>query len=241
MPDASTHPLVMLPQSHLDWLTTQPESVLSHWAVREQRHGIKYLSLAVETRSTGSFIEKVAASCLSRNLDAIQADLYDEIRETADSTMGLNENEWVELNLRGTLATIVSRSVNRALFGLPLCRDKKWLGCLGRFSMFTGIGVLVVGQLPPWIIKPFSGILLNIPIWYYRQKALKILQPEIEERIRCFDENASQDQQQAEDFISRAIRANFKNKEPAFISRAPKYLSEQFLLLVRPPGYPQVL
>jgi len=92
-----------------------------------------------------TFIDKVIGHGLSRRLDCIQADMFDEIRQSVDSTVGLDHISWREINLNQTLQLVIDRSGNRAFFGPSICRNERYLRSLNRFILSMGAAALVVG------------------------------------------------------------------------------------------------
>ena len=230
IPDASFQPQVFLPHEHIKWLTEQPDSTLSRWAVRGERNAINYLSIDVDQPSTIAFIDRIVGQCLSRKLDRIQPDVCQGVREGVDDLMGLDDKSWREVNLQETLSRIVDRTVTAAFFGPHLCRDQKYLSALNRYILFMGVGTLLVGQLPRFVLRPLVASLLNIPIRHYKAKVFTFLVSLIQERMRKFEEKGG-DCDESNDFVTQGIKIIMRSKDHTYINN-PQYLAEQFLLLV---------
>lgn len=221
----------MLPKEHVRWLIAQPETVLSAWAVRLQRNGLRFMSIAVDFHSTTYFIEEIAGTFLRRNIDSVQHEIFDEIHASVDSTLGEDESKWNDLDLHLFLFSTVTRTITRVFFGLPTCRDERYTQLLQRFTFAMGLNTVFLGQLPPWIFKPVAGLLLNPVLWFYRRTAVTFLLPIITKRIHDLEADNGE-RNLPNDFLSQSIVSNFRGQGRAVLRKAPRYLAEQFLMLV---------
>ncbi|PGH13919.1 hypothetical protein AJ79_03334 [Helicocarpus griseus UAMH5409] len=229
VPDTAFQGQVMLPTQQLArWLSTQPESVLSSDAVRRERNGIDYLPAKADFRSSVQFMDKIVNQSLSRNLDLIQPEMYEEIRDAVDETMGMDNASWQEINLSQTMSVIISRTCTRVLFGLSLSRNHVYLCILRLFLIFMGASSLVIGQMPPWIIRPVIGVLLHIPTAVLKNLAGSYIRPFIEERFQT-GESDKQDQEE-KSFVAQSVQSADKSKLQ-FSGCITDYLVNQFLFL----------
>lgn len=231
VPDMSFKAQVLLPQEHIKWLTTQPESILSVYKVRDERHAFKYLSNSIEHNVTIKFLDNIVGRCLTKSLHRIQADMHDEIRASVDDTMGLDD-EWHEVNLQQTMKTVADRTGSRALFGLPLCRDQTFLRNMDRFIVLMGLGMVVVGQTP-WFIRPFIGAMVNLPLRIYKARILRILVPLVKARMQEYElrKHSGSLKDESNDFATQAVKVTMERKDRSVFDD-PDILAEQFLLLV---------
>lgn len=233
MPDPSLQPQVMLPQEHISWLIRQSDGVMSQGQVRKERNALAYLSMGVDYKVTMALIDKIINPCLQRKLNRVQGNVFDEIRASVDDTFGLDENSWHELKLHESLQAIINRTGTRAFFGLPVCRNQDYLYYLKRFILAMGAGTLIVGQLPLWLVRPLAASVINIPLRYYKAKALKTLLPIFTERIQSFErhEAGHTSEDEPEDFATQTIQLVTNAKDGTY-NRSSRYLAEQHLLLV---------
>ena len=237
MPDPSLQPQVILPQEHISWLIRQSDGVMSQGQVRRERNGLAYLHMDVDYKATIALIDKIINPCLQRKLNRVQGNVFDEIRASVDDTFGLDESSWQELKLHESLQTIIDRTGTRAFFGLPICRNQDYLYSLKRFILAMGAGTLIVGQLPLWLIRPLAASLINIPLRYYKAKALKTLLPIFAERIQSFERHEAgyTIEDEPEDFATQTIQLVTHAKDGTY-NRSFRYLAEQHLLLVSVSG-----
>ena len=226
----------MLPQKHVKWLSSQPESVLSLEAVRHERNGVGYLPTSLDPKSTLLFIDKIIGQSLSQSLDLIQPDMFDEIRHVVDITLGTDAGAWREVNLNEVLSRIIEGTGNRVLFGLSLCRNATYLLLLRVFIIFMGISTLVIGQLPPWFLRPVVGVSLSVPTFIFKKLCMSYVRPVVKRRLQTVqdagDEKGVGSEAKSQDFVTQSIKSvkKFKNSIEGDVST---YLTEQFLILVR--------
>ena len=227
----------MLPQEHISWLIRQSDGVMSQNQVRKERNALAYIHMDVDYKATIALIDKIINPCLQRKLNRVQGNVFDEIRASVDDTFGLDENSWHELKLHESLQTIINRTGTRAFFGLAVCRDHNYLYNLERFSLAMGAGTLIVGQMPLWLVRPLVASLINIPLRYYKAKALKTLLPIFAQRIQGFERKEAGHtlEGEPEDFATQTIQLVSNAKEGTY-KRGSHYLAEQHLLLVSASG-----
>ena len=233
VPDTTFQPQVMLPQKHVKWLSTQPDSILSAEAARHERNGVGYLPTNLDPKSSLLFIDKIIGQSLSQSLDLIQPDMYDEIRHSVDNTMGTDVASWREIDLSEAMANIIDRTSNRVLFGLSLCRNEAYLRILRRFNICMGASTLLIGQLPPWFLRPIAGVLLSIPTLIFKKLSVSYVQPLVKERMRIVNEEKGDQgsSRNSHDFVTQSVKSvkKFKNSIAGDVT---SYLAEQFLILV---------
>lgn len=231
IPDPSFKPQVMLPQEHVKWINQQSAEVLSLWTVRDMRNALGYMNITVDHKSTINFTEKVIGRCLTRNLDAIQTDVYAEIRTSVDDLFGLDTDSWRELNGHETMNKIADRTGIRAMFGLALCRDQNYMHNLARLNKLMGMATILVGRLPP-VVRNIAGNLVSLPIRYYKAKVMRTLEPFIAKQMEDFDRHQREGvrSHRSKDFLTQAVATAMTNKDRTVCNDAP-YLAEQFILL----------
>ena len=227
----SLHAHVLVPQEHIKWLITQPDSALSVYKARTERHAFNYLNNSIEHKATIKFVDDIVGRCLTKNLHRTQADMHDECRVSVDDMMGLEEG-WHEMNLQQAMKTVADRIGSRALFGSMMCRDQGYLHNMDRYTVLMGLGMMVVGQMP-WFLRPFMGAMVTIPLRFYKARALSILVPLVKasmQEYRDRDSNGTQ-KDDSNDFVTQAVKVTMESKANK-IFHDPNLLAEQFLLLV---------
>ena len=236
MPDISFKAQVFLPQEHIKWLVTLPESVLSVHKVREEKHALRYLNNksvnnSADAKVTVKFIDDIIGRCLTKQLYRIQADMYDEIRASVDEAMGTSE-KWHEVNLGQTMETVAERTGSRALFGMTVCRNREYLHNMSAWNMLMGLGVLTVGQAPR-LARPFIATMINLPLRVYKARVMRILVPFIQTRMQDFErgKRGGSPNDASNDFATQAVKVALGRKDHT-VFEDPNVLAEQFILLV---------
>lgn len=224
----------MLPHEYIEWLTTRPEAILSVWPVRSERRALGVVMSTVDHKATVAFMDKIVGRFLTRNLDNVQADVSDEIGASVESTMGLDEEEWQEVNLMKSFQDIGDRAGARALFGLDLCRDQHFLRILTHYKMLMGIGIFLSGHLPP-IIRPIGGLLLMLPFRFCKARVKTVLTSVIKERMHKMQEVAREQddttlEKEPQDILTQSVGVVMKYRDSAHPTA--EYVADQFLVLV---------
>lgn len=180
--DPSGRPSVILPKEHIRWLIEQPEDVLADHVVTQERLALKYLTPKMDPTHIESMIRTIKSE-LGRNFENTQATLFNKLRESIDSTMGLDESSWRRVCLFQIMNTVIFRSSNSILVGQPLCDNEKYLGSVGSFSTWLGASAVIIGQYVPWFTAPLFGNFASVVVYMYRRRCLKFLLPVVKERI----------------------------------------------------------
>ena len=83
-------------------MVEQPESVLSARLPQVGRFAIDYLSPGLDFNH-GLFMMDVVRKDLTRNLGRLQGDVFNDLRESIDELMGLDNDSWHEICLFETM------------------------------------------------------------------------------------------------------------------------------------------
>jgi hypothetical protein len=186
MPDSTLIPLIVIPPEHLKWLIGKPDHVLNQRTVIQELLGFKYLLPDLHNGLYIAFTDVVRRH-MTGNFGKFQKALYEELHQAIDETLGFDRS-WHEVCLHRAMETIVQRSVDRVVFGLPLCRDGGYVRSWKRFSDSLTVMGVILGLVVPWFLRPFLGTLFKIPVEFWRRRSLKYLTPIFQERSKQMDE-----------------------------------------------------
>ncbi|KAI1793059.1 cytochrome P450 [Ganoderma leucocontextum] len=117
---------------------------------------------------------------LTRTLPVIFPDVLDEVKLALSDYLPTKDDEWAAVNVMTTMQELVVRASGRVFVGLPLCRNKEYLGLALRFTTDVVQNRSHLAPLPHFL-KPLLGHFLNRPKKTIRQ-AMKFIQPLINER-----------------------------------------------------------
>ena len=109
LPTTGFEPQVMLPQEWIKWVVDQPEEILSSRQVQGERLGLNYILPALDITSDVAIIEAIRVH-LTRNVGKVQADLVDELRQSVDKVLGMNTEEWSEVNVHSAMKELTLKS-----------------------------------------------------------------------------------------------------------------------------------
>lgn len=84
----------MLPQEHISWLVDQSDTVLSVKAISKKGLAAEWLLPTVTDPIHDGMTSIVIRRDLSRNFGKLQSDIFQEIRQGIEATMGVNSEEW---------------------------------------------------------------------------------------------------------------------------------------------------
>ena len=234
VPDPSFRPQIMIPREFLSWMVEQPESALSARLPQVGRFAIDYLSPGLDFNHD-LFMVDVVRKDLTRNLGRLQGDVFNDLRESIDELMGLDNDSWHEICLFETMQKIIFKSTNRIFVGSPLCRDEGYLRSSASFANWLGASAILVGQFMPSILKPFFGYLAAIPIYIQKKKSFGYLIPVFKERMGNLRRKRTDPSfvfDEPKDMITWMTNAVLDN--PGISASKPEALAERMLFFVSP-------
>ncbi|KAK8095966.1 cytochrome P450 [Apiospora kogelbergensis] len=172
---------VVLPQSQLDWLLAQPDSVLNQEEVNRQFLESDY------TFPHPSFVKdpvhpEIIRHELTKKLNTFSDDVVDEMEQALVDSWGTNTDDWVEVNVYQTLLHIVARLSTRVFVGLPLCRDADFLEACQSFNRNVALSAAFLNLLPSFL-KPLFAPLVSGADYLRYKKCSRYILPTIKERL----------------------------------------------------------
>lgn len=234
--DASARQELLLPVEHVSWFASQPDSQLSSYGIRQERHAVKYLHMGIEQTTTMHFIERISGDSLARNLHLLQPPIYAELQRCIDgifSSSGtcLEDGEWSEVKVYSALEDIVFPAMTRALLGLELSRDKHFLCVFRRYIMALGLGTIFIGELPQ-LLKSVVARIVRLPLLYYRNKTLGILTPVVQRELTRLGETPvdKNDPKKEYNFIWQCAKVSEKNAVGGMGTRASAAVIAEWIM-----------
>lgn len=174
-------PDVALPPSDIAWLTAKPEHVLSASKVQEDIIAFSYMSHGPDAAARADFT--VIRRDLTRNLSKVLPDIIDEVHMCFDEMIKADSKDWSEVKIFHIITETSRRLSNRLFVGLPLCRDKRYIGGLETWELVLGVGSAVVRYLIPPILKPHLAKIVAIPVRFQAWRLKRLLLPQIRGRL----------------------------------------------------------
>lgn len=172
------------------------------------------------------FHEHVIHKYIVRKDAKLLSGMWDEIGKAIDEVWGTSP-EWHDVRVLATSSELILRVVNRALVGLPLCRNRDYLSHTDAFTTNVLLCTFAT-QLAPRFLRDLVGYAVGAPNhWHYRRCARWTL-PIICERLDMFgriDNGSLSADTLPEDYITWHIalaRAEGRTHElaPEFIARS---------------------
>ncbi len=128
------------------------------------RFAIDYLCPGLDYNHD-AFIMGAVRKELSRNLGIIQPTTIEDIRGQIDGAMGLDTESWHEVCIEKVMKAVIFPATSRVLVGPGLSSNEDYLHYSMAFQTWLGGAAILVGQYTPWMIKPFLGYCLALPIF----------------------------------------------------------------------------
>ncbi|KAF8721948.1 hypothetical protein AX14_010063 [Amanita brunnescens Koide BX004] len=127
------------------------------------------------------FHTDVIRSHLTRNIAARFSDIQDEIAVACSEYIPTKGNEWTTIVASTTVLSIVCRTVNRLLVGLPLCRDPDYRALNEQFTIDVVKAAAILNLFPTSLRHFVVHFLRKVPEGIERGR--KHLEPLIKERL----------------------------------------------------------
>ncbi|KAK8075384.1 hypothetical protein PG997_010047 [Apiospora hydei] len=229
------HPLgekhITLPPDKLGWLLEQPDHVASaadfHYEILAGRYAW------TDSRINQIlFHEHVIHRSITRKDAKLLGGMWDEIRTGVDELWGKSTDEWRDVRVLDSSSELILRVVNRALVGLPLCRNRDYLSHVDSFTTNVLLCTFAT-QLTPSFLRHIVGYVVGAPNhWHYRRAARWTL-PVIRERVDMFrqvDEGSLAVDDLPEDYITWHIALARSEGRPASFF-APDFIARCLMAL----------
>ncbi|EPE27439.1 Cytochrome P450 [Glarea lozoyensis ATCC 20868] len=167
LPNVLTGPEVILPQSLMDWLLHQPDSVLDQGEVNRDFLQADFTMLHKKV-VTDTVHKDVIQKELTRRLGDFTADVNEEIDFAFRKAWGVNTKDWTTVTAYDSMSEVITRISNRVLVGLPLCRNEDYLHYSSTFARFVVLEIVA----PLVTLKDYCRYLAMtkhiLPVWKCR-------------------------------------------------------------------------
>ncbi|RHZ67371.1 uncharacterized protein CDV56_109530 [Aspergillus thermomutatus] len=167
--NGNLRPQAILPVKDFEWVIRQPDSILSPQEVMNDSLSFKHLFPIGRSALDEKIANVVVSQFLTQNLDKIQCDLADELRQNIDREFGKDCHNWQPVHLMEAMQRVVLRTSSRISWGLPLCHDAH-VRSLARLINFYAGAMIVCGQLIPWFLQPLLSTCLRVPLYFARKR-----------------------------------------------------------------------
>ncbi|KAI8627698.1 cytochrome P450 [Xylariaceae sp. FL1651] len=199
---------IILPQSAMKWVLSQPESALSHVESTLELNQAIY-SLGHGKYSADGWQGDLVKTKLNASLENICSALDDELGTAFMANFGTDTENWKEIDLLATIRMVVGQAASRFTVGLPMCRDPVYLKesfhVVDRLVVTAG----VTGGSPR-LLRPLVGRLSSIGIDGIIGKIKKTFEKTYKERLEMI-ENPHYNGPEPEDHLQMMLR--FAQKE----------------------------
>ncbi|KAG2085392.1 cytochrome P450 [Suillus discolor] len=146
---------------------------------------------------------QVTRNHLSRNLQALFPDVYDEINHVFSTIIPLDKNGWAKVRIYPEIMKAMCRVSNRLFVGLPLCRSPEFEALQHQFALQVLLRATLLNFFPKFAHPIIGRLLTNTPSSIRRCMAL--LEPIVRKRLQTLDQFRDKWHAQPNDMISWLI------------------------------------
>ncbi|KIK80434.1 hypothetical protein PAXRUDRAFT_833529 [Paxillus rubicundulus Ve08.2h10] len=142
----------------------------------------------------------IIRSQLTGNLGILYPDIRHEIVTAFEEILDLRGNEWKSVPAFQTVREVISRTTNRILVGLPLCRNPDWIDLTIQFAVDVVKGGIIIAFFPRVLAPVVTRFMTGVP--GSARRGIKHLGPIIEERRKHLEEYGKDWADKPNDFLS---------------------------------------
>lgn len=207
-------PVLILPHSEIQWIISQPDTVLSAREMHRDSLQSDWTFLN-QNIVKNPIHEHVIRQNMVRNLNDFTDPVSDELRQCFEDYWG-DSTDWHEVTIWDSMLKFFSRTSNRMFVGLPLCRNEEFLAAARGYASNIIISGVFLKMMPEFI-RPVLGFAAIAPTWWHYRKAAKFLIPLIQERLDKMQANPEKDPADLlpNDFVTWSILEAQRAVDPA--------------------------
>lgn len=218
--------LVMLPQSDSTFISEQDPKVLNLREVIIDGLHYRY-TLSDKYVLTHPLHKKLITTTLTNQVGPLLPELADETIVGFTNQWGSDTTSFREVGVWDTVGRVIGSATNRVFVGLPWCRDSKLLDAGYAYARSLPVSATLLG----WVwepVRPLVAPLITLQTRACERHFVKIIQPEIERRLREYDDPKNSHQKK-NDFLQWSIDQAKASGDPEMWK--PSTLASRILLM----------
>ncbi|KAI1345677.1 putative cytochrome P450 [Xylaria sp. FL0043] len=209
VPVAGEGDIVIMPHSDIKFLLDQPDSVLGFSERAFEIFQVDYTFIEPKIPRV-PLHERLLRTKLTPQIGSLVPAMAEEAAWALKTHWGGSEieDDWHEVCVFESMRHVVGSVANRALVGMPYCRNPELVNNGMAFAIDVPLSATVIKLI--WkplrpLLAPLAAIPNRLHTWRFR----KILALEIERRLRIYDENQSEPELkkcESNDFLQWSIQ-----------------------------------
>jgi cytochrome P450 len=216
--------------SQMKWLLEQPDNVLNqHEVNREFLHADKTM---LHYKVVNEMVHgRVIRREMTKHIDKYSKAVAEEIEHALGVNWGTDITAWREVRLYDTLLDVVARISNRALVGLPLCRDTTYLKSSRTYARSVVLTAGLLNLLPSYLQHLFGPLIMAYDMGHYR-KIASYITPIVNTRalhLKPGLDYRTPDYSKHNDYIQWALHDAYSHDEE--IERTPEMIAKRLTVL----------
>lgn len=185
LPVVSGGDSVMLPYSEIEFVTEQPDYILSFKERAAQIYQTDHTFMNPRLNRAARY-DTIIRTIMTPQAGVLIPALSDEVNWAFDEYWGTNTSKWKEVCVFETVRHIVGGVANRAIVGAPYCRDPGLVNNGMAFAIDVPFSASILNLF--WEpLRPFVAPFVTIPNRIHTRRFRKIVLAEIEKRLRDYD------------------------------------------------------
>ncbi|KAI2627776.1 cytochrome P450 [Hypoxylon sp. NC1633] len=225
-------PQVILPNSQIQWLIDQPDTVLSQEKVNRQfletEHTFLHANLVDDPVHPDIIREQ-----LTKKIDTFSGSIVEEVNLCLEEEWGLDTEDWHEVKVYDTMLMLIARLSTRVFMGLPLCRNPGFLKACSEFIRNVALVAATISLFPDFL-KPLVAPICTLYDYIQYRRCSGFIMPIIHERLtrlRIHEMQGKLGSQPPHDYIQWAI--NYALAKPVIdpMELDPRVLACRFSVL----------
>ncbi|RYP81521.1 hypothetical protein DL769_001929 [Monosporascus sp. CRB-8-3] len=182
VPSLGVGAIVVLPPSQFEVLN-KPESQLMAFPAQMETMQPTYMMGDPDYGLFKNAIQfDVVRKHMQKDYGFFATSTAEELDDVFRHLLGVDSVLWKTVNVWDTCLKAISRTANRALIGLPLCRNEALLEQSSLYAKMVFQGATLIGALPAFL-RPLLGPIVGLTSKRYAANCREILIPYIEERL----------------------------------------------------------
>ncbi|KAI1173444.1 putative cytochrome P450 [Nemania sp. FL0916] len=189
VPVAGEGDIVIMPPADIKFLLDQPDSVLGFSERAFEIFQIDYTFMEPKIPRV-PLHEKLLRTKLTPQIGSLVPELAEEAEWAFKTHWGGSEieNDWHEVCVFESMRHVVGGVANRALVGLPYCRDPELVNNGMAFAIDIPLSSTIIKLI--WKpLRPLLAPLITLPNRLHTWRFRKLLISEIENRLQIYDKN----------------------------------------------------
>lgn len=211
--------MVLLPNYEASWIMKQPSDILSRHEQTNEELAIDYGTYFDKKVVYEHTVNHIITAKLNGQIGNLVPIVVEELNNNISHVLGTDTKEFKEICVYETLKEVECQVSGRVFCGLPACRDPDLPKATMGFVQAFPLSGVTLGLIPK-PLKTLVAPLVTLPNRKYEKAFIRILRPDIEQRLNEYRQRQAGDPEKAVldpehiDFLQWTIQYAMKSGDP---------------------------